>query len=154
MMSSAPATPAAKSYSEFTEYIQAARVSTWAAPLFNLALAQKNRRQFAEAMTSIEQCLRRRDDGPTYTLKATIADGMGQADGRDEALRDALGSFTGPRGMSDWELGWYVTAARMAGDKKKLDEATEEQRRRKDAGQSAAVPDGQRPMISTTLSPR
>ena len=82
------------------------------------------------------------------------ADGMGQADGRDEALRDALGSFTGPRGMSDWELGWYVTAARMAGDKKKLDEATEEQRRRKDAGQSAAVPDGQRPMISTTLSPR
>ena len=135
-------------------YRECARVSQWAAPLLNLALAQKNRRHFPEAMETIEQCLRRRDDGPTFTLKAVIADGMNRPDFRDEALSDALEYFAGPRAMSDWELGWYVTAARMAGDRKKLDESTAEQRRRKEAGQRTTLPDGQLPMLSANVAPQ
>ena len=134
-------------------YRECARVSTWAAPLFNLALAFKNRRQFAEALETVNACLRRRRDGPTFTLKAHIADGMKDEAGRDEALREALACFAGPRGMNDWELGWYLTAARMAGEKKKLDEATAEQKRRKEIGGAATVPDGQRPILTPNLAP-
>lgn len=134
-------------------YRECARVSTGASPLFNLALAFKNRRQFAEAVETINACLRRRRDGPTFTLKAHIADGMKDDAGRDEALREAVACFAGPRGMSDWELGWYLTAARMAGEKKKLDEATAEQKRRKEIGGAATVPDGQRPILTANLAP-
>jgi len=133
-------------------YRECARVSTVAAPLFNLALAFKNRRQFPEALETIDACLRRRRDGPTLTLKANIADGMKNETTRDEAIHDALECFAGPRAMSDWELGWYFTAARMAGDKKRLNEITVEQKRRKQIGETTAVADAQRPLLSSNLT--
>jgi molecular chaperone DnaK (HSP70) len=135
-------------------YRECARVSTWAAPLFNLALAFKNRRKFSDALETVRECLLRRRDGPTFTLQATIADGMKDDHARDDALREALACFAGPRGMNDWELGWYHTAARMSGDKKRLDEATAEQKRRKEVGGAATVPDGHRPILSPTLATR
>ena len=90
-------------------YRECSRVSNSPAPLFNLALSQSRRRQFADAET-IHSCLRRYQDGPTYTLKAVIADGMKEAVTRDELLRKAMECFGEPRAMSDWELGWYITA--------------------------------------------
>jgi hypothetical protein len=56
--------------------------------------------------------------------------------------------------MSDWELGWYATAAGMAGDKAKLDEATVEQKRRRQLTGQAAPATGQLPDLSPTLAAR
>jgi molecular chaperone DnaK len=135
-------------------YRECSRVSNYSAPLFNLALSQKNRRQFADAMETVDSCLRRHQDGPTHTLKAVIAEGMKEAVTRDESLREAVKCFAGPRAMSDWELGWYITATRMIGDKTSLDAGMAEQKRRKETSERITVPDGQLPMISTTLAPR
>jgi molecular chaperone DnaK len=135
-------------------YRECSRVSNSSAPLFNLALSQKRRRLFADAMETIRSCLSRDQDGPTYTLKAMIAEGMTEAATRDESLREAMEYFAGPRAMSDWELGWYVAATHMTGDKTNLDAATAEQKRRKETSQRTIVPDGQLPMLSATLAPR
>ena len=135
-------------------YRECARVSTSAAPLFNLALAQKSRRQFSDATETINECLRRRNDGPTLTLKAVIAEGQSFTQERDDTLAKALACFSGPRAMSDWELGWYVTAARMAGDKAKLEAATSEQKRRRHLSGQPAPAAGQLPDLSPTNSAR
>lgn len=135
-------------------YRECARTCNWAGPLFNLALAQKSRRQFADAMETINECLRRRSDGPTLTLKAAIAEGQNFTQERDDSLAKGLACFSGPRAMSDWELGWYVTAARMAGDKPKLEEASAEQKRRRQLSGQPAPAAGQLPDLSPTLSAR
>jgi tetratricopeptide (TPR) repeat protein len=135
-------------------YRECARTCNWAGPLFNLALAQKSRRQFADAMETINECLRRRSDGPTLTLKAAIAEGQNFTQERDDSLAKGLACFSGPRAMSDWELGWYVTAARMAGDKPKLEEASAEQKRRRQLSGQPAPAAGQLPDLSPTLAAR
>jgi len=134
-------------------YRECSRLSKSSAPLFNLTLSQKRRRRFADAMETVHSCLRRHQDGPTYTLQAMIADAMKEATIRDESLREAMEHFTSPRTMSDWELGWYVEASRMTGDKAQVDAARAEQKRRKETSEGITVPDGQLPMISTTLVP-
>jgi molecular chaperone DnaK (HSP70) len=135
-------------------YRECARTCNWAGPLFNLALAQKGRQEFTGAMEAINECLRRRSDGPTLTLKAAIAEGQNFTKERDDNLVKALACFSGPRAMSDWELGWYVTAARMAGDKTKLEEASVEQRRRRQLSGQPAPAVGQLPDLSPTLAAR
>lgn len=132
-------------------YRESAKAAPWSAPLFNLALAQKNRRQFADAMATISESLKRDKDGPSYALKAVISEGMRLSKERDEALATAMGLFNGPRAMSDWELGWYATAAQMVGDKKKQDEAAAEQKRRRESTGQPAASGGQLPVISGTL---
>jgi hypothetical protein len=122
--------------------------------LFNLALAQKNRRQFPDAAQTINECLRRRTDGSTYALKAAIAEGQSLIRERDDALAKALACFSGPRAMSNWELGWYITAAQMAGDKAKLEEATGEQRRRRQLSGQPVPAAGKLPDLSPTRDHR
>ncbi|HEY7300503.1 MAG TPA: Hsp70 family protein [Xanthobacteraceae bacterium] len=133
-------------------YRESFRVSNSPAALFNLALSQKRRRQFADALESIQSYLQREQDGPVYTLKAMVAEATKEAATRDGALRAAMECFGEPRSMSDWELGWYITATRMAGDNANLEAATAEQRRRKEMGQLIPSPDGQLPMISPALA--
>jgi len=111
-------------------YRECARTSNWAAPLFNLALAQKNRGQFEEASVTVASCLERRQDGPTYTLQAIVFEARGSSTERDDALQRAMRLFAGVRAMSDWELGWYLTASQLTGEKEKIDAARDEQRRR------------------------
>ncbi|MGE3845187.1 MAG: hypothetical protein AB7I50_26810, partial [Vicinamibacterales bacterium] len=72
-------------------------------------------------------------DGPTLTLAAQVTDAMGQGELRDAHLAEALPAFGGLRSIDDWELGWLMTAARMAGDTVRLADAQAEQRRRKTA---------------------
>ena len=106
-------------------------------PLFNLALAQQQRGKLAEAEKTVVEYLDRRTDGPGHTLAAEIANGLDKLRARTASLKKALAAFEEPRAMSDWELGWFVTAAKLAKDTEKLAAATAEQSRRR-AGKNAS----------------
>lgn len=44
--------------------------------------------------------------------------------------QEGLLAFDAPRLLSDWELGWLITAARLAGDEERLKTARAERKRR------------------------
>lgn len=138
-------------------YREAASCSGDGTPLFNLALAQQRRKQFHEAFKTIEECLSRRVDGPSLTLKAQIALALDKKPIAASSLDEAFVSYEGEdcansiKDMSDWELGWYLTACRLSDQKTKLEAAQREQRRRKD-GKPGAFATGALPMIGEILS--
>lgn len=59
-----------------------------------------------------------------------IADGQHDPMKRDACLKEAMQLFGAIRSMSDWELGWYMTAAHCLDDEAKVKDAKEEQQRR------------------------
>ena len=118
-------------------YREAAQSSNWGAPWFNLALAQQRRKQHIEARRSIDKAIAADGDAPAYTLKAMIDESLGLPQPRSAALEQAMAKFGQISSMSEWELGWYLTAVRMAGKGAKEEEALAEQRRRRVAGNVA-----------------
>ncbi len=120
-------------------YLEAARNTAWGGPWFNLALAQRRRKKYTEARESIEKAIAADDDGSSYTLKAMIEESPGNAKAKSDALDQAMTKFKPVASMIDWELGWYLTAARMAGKGPKEEEALAEQRRRRVAGNAAEL---------------
>ncbi|MFQ3670999.1 MAG: Hsp70 family protein [Verrucomicrobiia bacterium] len=99
-------------------------------PLFNLALSQINRGLAAEAYTTIQSALNLSKSGPCLVLAARINQTLGRAQLAQSALEESFKLFKPPPAMSDWELGWFLTAARMAGDESRLDDAMQERHRR------------------------
>lgn len=99
--------------------------------LFNLALAQYRQKLYKEAAKTIEERQKIVSDGPGLTLAAQIDDNLKNDVARDSNLKKALKEFGAVRSVNEWELGWFVTAARMAGDAKRTEEALAEQKRRK-----------------------
>jgi hypothetical protein len=49
----------------------------------------------------------------------------------DKCLKEAFKSFEPIPELSDWELSWYTSAARMADDDEKLKKAEEERKQRR-----------------------
>jgi len=70
---------------------------------------------------------------------------------RDTLLEEALLVFDPISAQSDWELGWYLTAARMSGDDEKVSEAQAEQRRRARGGAATPTDDGVLPIFTEGL---
>jgi tetratricopeptide (TPR) repeat protein len=134
-------------------YLEAARNTTWGGPWFNLALAQRRRKKFTEARESIDKAIAADDDGSSYTLKAMIEESLGNAKARTDALAQAMTKFKPVASMIDWELGWYLTAARMAGKSVKEEDALAEQRRRRVAGNAADL-GGVLPILDPTPARR
>jgi len=112
-------------------YKASAETAQWGAPLFNLALSQKRRGELQQALQNIEEAIAREQEPPYLVLRATIADALHDPMKRDECLSKAMDLFGSTSSMSDWELGWYLTAADLMDDKAKVDEARKEQKRRK-----------------------
>jgi hypothetical protein len=53
---------------------------------------------------------------------------LGDGEKSNSALREGVTRFGAISGLSDWELGWYVTAARMVEDEAEIQAAEAEQR--------------------------
>ena len=126
-------------------YRASAEVAQWGAPLFNLALSQKRHGELNEALRNIEEAIAREQEAPYLVLRATIADALQDPMKREECLEKAMQLFGSPESMSDWDLGWYLTAADLTDDKAKVDEARKEQKRRKrentEESQDGMLPD-------------
>lgn len=118
-----------------------------AAPLFNLALSQYQRKRFLSAKKAIEECLALGTHAPGLALAAQIAEGLKDEPSRDAYVEQALAAFARVQMLSDWELGWLEAACRVAEKPEKLDEVHAEQRRRKtkmqgkDAALSGLLPE-------------
>ena len=114
-------------------YREAAALSkTWGGSLFNLALAQKKRRKFQEAIISVEEALQREADNPPYlVLRAQLAESVDDKKNRDAYLLKAVTGFAPLSELDDWELGWYLTAYIMNRDNKNEILVREEQKRRR-----------------------
>jgi hypothetical protein len=67
-------------------------------------------------MEAVEQALKRQREAPSLVLRAMIAEKLGDSAARERDLAEALGEFGPPARLSEWELGWLLTAARMVGD--------------------------------------
>lgn len=100
-------------------------------PLFNLALSQLRRGMATEAEATIQTVLKLQRCGPYLVLSAQIYQKLNRAQPAQSALEESFKLFGPVSSMSEWELGWFRTAAQMASDKARIDQAEAEQIRRK-----------------------
>jgi len=117
-------------------YREAARVSGWSGALFNLALAQRRRQDYKNAIESVELALAREEDPPYFVLRAMLARDSGDSEGKERYLNGALARFGPIELQSDWQLGWFLTALKMRGDMERAREVETELRRRRSASGS------------------
>ncbi|MEI7881195.1 MAG: Hsp70 family protein [bacterium] len=108
-----------------------ASAAQWSAPLFNLALSQKRRGLLKEAKASIDEAIVRNASAPNLTLRAVIADALQDPMKREECLKAAMKLFGSVTTMTDWELGWYLTAADLMDNEAQAKKARDEQQKRR-----------------------
>jgi tetratricopeptide (TPR) repeat protein len=111
-------------------YKESARVSSSSVPLFNLALAQRERGEPETATATLEHAIEREKDAAYLVLKAKLAKDVDDDITADRCLKEAFQIFEPVSELSDWELIWYISAARMAEGNRKLKKAEEERKRR------------------------
>ncbi|MEJ2727370.1 MAG: Hsp70 family protein [Deltaproteobacteria bacterium] len=111
-------------------YRESARVSSSSAPLFNLALAQRERGETDKALKTVDQAIDRKKDAPYLVLKAKLAEDAKDGKSAKKCLDEAFNRFELIPELSDWELHWYISAAKMTKDDEKLKKAEEERKRR------------------------
>jgi tetratricopeptide (TPR) repeat protein len=103
-------------------YREAANLTNWNGPLFNLALSQHGRGLDGEALKTINLALKKEQSAPDIVLKAKIESKLGSVDASRENVKKALSEFKPIENQSKWELGWYQSALGMNGDTEKLAE--------------------------------
>ncbi|MDR1728925.1 MAG: Hsp70 family protein [Acidobacteriota bacterium] len=103
------------------------------APLFNLALSQYRQCQYKAAQATVAELRAFDHSGPTLTLAAQIEESLGHHDKVKKIIGQALAEYPPLPAMEQWELGWYMAAARLAGDNQRLAAAQAEQQKRKKA---------------------
>ena len=116
-------------------------------PLFNLALAQRERGETEEAAATLEQAIERRNDAAYLVLKAKLAEDGNDRKKAKKCLKEAFETFDPVCELTDWELQWYVSATKMAGDKKKLKKAENERKRRLSSKNESAQEDSVLPAV-------
>jgi molecular chaperone DnaK (HSP70) len=128
-------------------YKEAARVSSWSGSLFNLALAQREHDETANAVESVNIAIGRERSAPYLVLRAMLAEDENDNKTREKSLEKAFKSFKSVSTLSDWELYWYRKAANMAGDEEKINKVKEEERRRRRTGEPVPLDDSVLPGI-------
>ena len=111
-------------------YREAAATSSWTGPWFNLARSQHKRGLYAQAAVILDNALLTERKAPYLVLKAQIHGSLGDQQQQAKALQEALQVFGAVVSLDDWELGWFLAAARMAGDHEKLSQGEAELRSR------------------------
>jgi len=111
-------------------YREAAAASSWAGPWFNLARSQYQRGLHAQAAAILDKVLLKEREAPYLVLRAQIHGALDDRQQQEKALQEALQRFGAMASLDDWELGWFLAAARMAGDREKLAHGEAELRRR------------------------
>jgi molecular chaperone DnaK (HSP70) len=108
---------------------------TLSAPWFNMALLLKRQKRLDEAKHAIDMAIGLDEESaPEYILKAQIVRDLGKDFAVKEFLEMGWIRFSETADMNDWELGWFITAADMKGNKETLESAREERSRRKAGG--------------------
>jgi molecular chaperone DnaK len=115
-------------------YREAASLTKWSGPWFNLALTLKNQRKYADALVAVHTAAEREDKPAYRVFEAEIMERLGDEIKRDEILNDYLPRFGGLRALQDFELGWYATGCKLIGDKDGEAKARDERQRRRKAG--------------------
>jgi molecular chaperone DnaK (HSP70)/Tfp pilus assembly protein PilF len=132
-------------------YREASRVAAWGGPWFNLALSQERQGKNADALESIAKAIDLENKPPYRVLKARLAGVLEKPEEREANLAEAFNLF-GPVSMQDdWELGWFLTGAQMAGDQQKVEMANTERRRRLAGSGPEAGVGGELPIITQGL---
>jgi molecular chaperone DnaK len=136
-------------------YREAANNATnWGGPLFNLALSYSNRHKHKEALETIEKAIKKEGEtGPYLTLKAMCLEKLGHSKDIKSSYQEALETFDKPSTLSDWELGWYSTAAKQLGDEKYINLAEKEYKRRGKERPAGEALGGVHPDIKGSLVP-
>jgi tetratricopeptide (TPR) repeat protein len=119
-------------------YLEASRRDNDSGPLFNLALAKKKQGKLENALTFIDKAIEHSKEAPYLTLKAMLLDGLGKEAEKSALLQEAFKIYDPVSTLDDWQLGWYLTAAQLAGDARKKSEAESEQRSRRGKTGAAA----------------
>lgn len=137
--------------SEIQKYREAAEAGEDAAPLFNAALALEKQGLIREAVEAADKAIAR-DPKPAYfTLRAKLAERSADTRGRTQFLDQAIRSFSPLGTMSEWDLGWYETAMRMADNTEQVRLVSEEFIRRRRSYGSSGAPLGELPEIRPSL---
>jgi len=99
-------------------YREAARVAgAWGGPLFNLALEYLKRKSFEKSTAIIEEMSGRIDEnGPSLVLKGLNFNSIGREKEGMEAVKRSVKVFGPPEECDEWELGWFLTAAKTIKD--------------------------------------
>ena len=113
-------------------YIEAAKAEPdYDYPLFNLALCYRTRGLYQEALDVIDKRIgEMRASGPTMVLKALCLESLKKTEESKEILNSAISLFNPPAILSDWELGWLYTEAKLAEDDKLLNKIYKEMKKR------------------------
>lgn len=127
-------------------YREAGSISSWSAPWFNLALMLRQLGRLDEAVESVERAMKTEREAPYLVLRAMLAEKLRMNTDRDSYLAEALSVFDPISAQSDWELTWFLTAARMSGDESKLKEIQDEQRHRQRSETQVASGEGWLPI--------
>lgn len=132
-------------------YRQSALVWNSSLPLFNLALSFKNQGKLEDAMQTIDEAINHSAEPPYHVLKALLHDKLKQPAARDGSLSLAFATFDPLPTLSDWQLGWFQTAAELSEDAEQQAAAEAEQKRR-GGRDNPVVPDGALPGMKNDLT--
>lgn len=129
--------------------------SSWSGPLFNLALSQFNRSDYKAALVTIKEALEVEDHPPYLVLQARILQKLGKEKEAEALCEEALEEFEDVGSLSEWALGWYLTAARMISRTEDVQSAEAERKTRKQSNIRSDDEDGGlHPEIAPTLKKR
>lgn len=118
-------------------YREANRATTsWDGPLFNLALSFFRRSMYREAVDTIEMAIKKGGQkGESLTLKAMCMEKIDSEKDYKAIYLQAIKAFGRPDSLSEWELGWFMVAARGAEDEKATRQADKEKSNRRKKGE-------------------
>ncbi len=98
-------------------YLEATKCcENWSGPWFNLSLLFERKGDILQALAAIENAIKVQEIGPNYTQKAMLEGKLDLTDKKLESLENAFEYFDDITSQSDWELGWYIAANKMAGN--------------------------------------
>jgi molecular chaperone DnaK (HSP70) len=138
---------------EIRIYREATVASSWAGTWFNLSLALKRQGALKDAEEAIDRAIHLERSAPYFVQAGLIATARGSTARSKELFSEAMTLFGAVQSLSDWELGWYITAAQSIGDDARLGPARDEQRRRsRDSRASDVATEGELPIVTPALT--
>ncbi len=116
-------------------YEEAGKASRdWGGPFFNLALLHEKQSKYDAALRAIDRGIQLEDSPPYQTLKLRIRKHLNaNVETKSKAVL-ILKDFGDPGDLDDWELGWLIAAADLAGDKHASEAGRRIRQSRKSAG--------------------
>ena len=99
-------------------YEEAGKASRdWGGPFFNLALLHEKQNNYDAALRAIDRGIQLQDSPPYQILKLRIHKHLKANVETKSKAALILKDFGDPVDLDDWELGWFIAAADLAGDK-------------------------------------